>query len=74
MRVLRWGGGTWAHPAQEKFETNNKQLERILNNLEKKLEEKRRYFPRFYFLSNDDLLDILGRRCPPPLFREVTYP
>ena len=30
---------------QEKFETNNKQLERILNNLEKKLEEKRRCVP-----------------------------
>jgi len=45
----------------EKFETGNKQLERILVNLEKKLEEKRRYFPRFYFLSNDDMLDILSQ-------------
>ena len=46
---------------QEKFDNGNKQLERILSNLEKKLEEKRRYFPRFYFLSNDDLLDILSQ-------------
>eukprot|EP00906_Rhabdomonas_costata_P002873 RCo004476 len=46
---------------REKFDANNKQLERILSNLEKKLEEKRRHFPRFYFLSNDDLLDILAQ-------------
>eukprot|EP00760_Papus_ankaliazontas_P026353 PhM_4_TR3027/c0_g1_i1/m.46419/K10408/DNAH; dynein heavy chain, axonemal len=45
----------------EQFEKNNKQLERILNSLEKKLEEKRNAFPRFYFLSNDDLLDVLAQ-------------
>jgi dynein heavy chain len=32
----------------------------ITKNLTKYLESKQRYFPRFYFLPNEDLIEILG--------------
>ncbi|XP_069582586.1 dynein axonemal heavy chain 14 [Ranitomeya imitator] len=44
----------------EILQTNNGHLEKILKCLEDFLEIKRRVFPRFYFLSNDDLLSILA--------------
>eukprot|EP00796_Vickermania_ingenoplastis_P004622 gene4627-3332_t len=44
-----------------------KELEKVLASLERKLEEKRCAFPRFYFLSNDDLLDILAKVKTPEL-------
>jgi dynein heavy chain len=49
------------------FDRDNKVLESVLTSLEKKLEERRRAFPRFYFLSNDDLLDVLAKTKTPEL-------
>ncbi|XP_068085242.1 dynein axonemal heavy chain 2 [Anabrus simplex] len=43
----------------------NESLENIQRALEAYLETKRRLFPRFYFISNDDLLDILGQSKNP---------
>ncbi|XP_073527968.1 dynein axonemal heavy chain 14 isoform X2 [Phyllobates terribilis] len=49
----------------EVLQTNNGHLEKILKCLEDFLEIKRRVFPRFYFLSNDDLLSILAESKNP---------
>ncbi|CCW68554.1 unnamed protein product [Phytomonas sp. Hart1] len=52
---------------QHELEVNITELERVLSSLERKLEEKRRAFPRLYFLSNDDLLDVLAKVRTPEL-------
>ena len=49
------------------FDSAFKVLEEVRNSLERKLEEKRRLFPRFYFLSNEDLLDVLAKAKLPEL-------
>ncbi|KPI85651.1 putative dynein heavy chain [Leptomonas seymouri] len=49
----------------EQLNNMNSDLELIQRSLEGFLEDRRRSFPRFYFLSNDDLLEILGHAKEP---------
>ncbi|KAJ8389320.1 hypothetical protein AAFF_G00121850 [Aldrovandia affinis] len=54
------------HPGLlEKLSEMNSKLEEIQKSLDMYLETKRQIFPRFYFLSNDDLLEILGQARNP---------
>ncbi|XP_037090817.1 dynein heavy chain 6, axonemal-like, partial [Pollicipes pollicipes] len=47
------------------LQTNNGLLDQIMKCLEAYLESKRVIFPRFYFLSNDELLEILAQTRNP---------
>lgn len=47
------------------LQRNNELLDQIMKCLESYLETKRVAFPRFYFLSNDELLDILAQTRNP---------
>jgi dynein heavy chain 2 len=45
------------------------QLSRCQNSLNEFLEKKRSGFPRFYFIGDDDLLEILGQSTKPSVIQ-----
>eukprot|EP00767_Chilomastix_cuspidata_P003879 gnl/Chilomastix_cuspidata/4008.p1 GENE.gnl/Chilomastix_cuspidata/4008~~gnl/Chilomastix_cuspidata/4008.p1 ORF type:complete len:4809 (-),score=800.22 gnl/Chilomastix_cuspidata/4008:14-12793(-) len=49
----------------DRLKTMLKKLDQIQKHLDDYLEVKRKIFPRFYFLSNDELLEILGQTRNP---------
>ncbi|XP_034231069.1 dynein heavy chain 2, axonemal [Thrips palmi] len=58
------------HPGLlDKLNQINSKFEYIQRALEKYLETKRHIFPRFYFISNEDLLEILANSRKPDLIQ-----
>ena len=49
------------HGVRDKMVEHVNTLDKVQKALEEFLETKRQVFPRFYFLSNDELLEILGQ-------------
>ena len=58
------------HKIYENFLACNDMIDKIQKGLNDYLNTKRRAFPRFYFLSNDDLLSILSQTKEPARVQE----
>lgn len=54
----------------ETMKNNNKQLEKVQSRLDDYLETKRLAFARLYFLSNDELLEILAHTKRPQAIQQ----
>ncbi|KAK1931064.1 Dynein heavy chain 6 [Phytophthora citrophthora] len=63
------GGGGVAQALLDTLTKHNASLERIEKSLEDYLEMKRRGFPRFYFISNDELLEMLAHAKEPQIIQ-----